>query len=99
VLVQLVNATKVSEWNDRVKVVGSLPKFAENLDDLQAAFGSSSAAADSISYMRGANDIVQKGLAGDEGAIASLKSYLGDNLVESLTKQSAIGQTFTDAGC
>jgi len=99
VLVQLVNATKVSEWNDRAKTIGSLPKFAETLDGLQAAFGSDKSAADSISYMRGANDIVQKGLGGDEGAIASLKTYLGTNLVDSLTKQAAIGKAFNDVGC
>lgn len=99
VLVQLVNATKVSEWNERAKVIGSLPNFAENLDALQAAFGGSTGAADSVTYMRGANDIVQKGLGGDESAIASLKSYLGTNLVESLTKQAPIGQAFSDTGC
>ena len=96
ILVQLPNETDVTKW---VTGVGTLPEFATQLDVIGAAVAGDAEASAAVDFSRGANEIVQRGYAGDAGAPAELAAYLGSDLMDTLSKQVPIGMAFDAAGC
>ncbi len=79
--------------------IGSLSQFSSQLDGMKAFIGGDELAAESISYMQGANEIVQRGLAGDTKASADLAAYLGTDLLKAVNKQNGISLALVAAGC
>jgi hypothetical protein len=96
---QFPNEPDVSKWSERVKLIGTLPEFAKQLDTLAAKLGGNADASKAIEYMKGANDIVQKGLAGDATAPQQLTQYLGTDLTATLMKQAPISVAMSAAKC
>jgi hypothetical protein len=86
-----------SEWAQ--VPLGSIPKFGDQLATVKAALGSDAAAADAISFMSGANDIVARGLGGDATAQADLVKYMGTDVSASVGKQLPISLAYSNAGC
>lgn len=79
--------------------IGKLPKFGDQLAAITASLGGDSAAAKSLSYMSGANDIVKRGLGGDAAAQADLTAYLGTDIAANVSKQLPISLAYSNAGC
>ena len=79
--------------------LGSIAKFGDQLAVINAALGSDSAAAAALSYMSGANDIVERGLGGDAAAQADLAAYMGTDIGANVGKQLPISIAYQDAGC
>ena len=77
-----------SEWSQIP--LGSVAKFGDQLAALTAALGSDADAASALSYMSGANDIVQRGLGGDSTAQADLAAYMGTDVGANVGKQLPI---------
>jgi len=96
---QLPKESDVSQWPERVKLIGTLPEFGKQLDTLQAQLGSNADAKQAIEFMQAANAIVEKGLGGDATAPQQLAQYLGDDLTKTLTKQVPIGLAMSAAKC
>jgi len=96
---QLPKESDVSQWPERVKLIGTLPEFGKQLDTLQAQLGSNADAKQAIEFMQAANAIVEKGLSGDATAPQQLAQYLGDDLTKTLTKQVPIGLAMSAAKC
>jgi hypothetical protein len=96
---QFPNEPDVSKWGERVKLIGTLPEFARQLDTIAAQLGGNADAGKAIEYMKGANDIVQKGLAGDATAPQQLTQYLGTDLTATLMKQAPISVAMSAAKC
>lgn len=96
---QLAEKSDLSEWPTTDSIVGTLPEFAAQLDTLEAQVGTNAAAAKEIDFMRGANDIVQRGIGGDAAAPAELATYLGDDLAGTLSRKTVILQASADLGC
>ncbi|HEX2783960.1 MAG TPA: hypothetical protein VHN36_10265 [Ilumatobacteraceae bacterium] len=86
-----------SEWSQIP--LGSIPKFGDQLAAVSAALGSDAAAADALTYMSGANDIVKRGLGGDSAAQADLTAYLGTDVGANVGKQLPISIAYQNAGC
>ena len=86
-----------SEWSQIP--LGSVPKFGDQLAVLTAALGSDADAASALSYMSGANDIVQRGLGGDSTAQADLAAYMGTDVGANVTKQVPISIAYDSVGC
>ena len=79
--------------------LGSLPKFGDQLTAVSAGLGGDASAADALSYMSGANDIVVRGLGGDTAAQADLAAYMGTDIGANIGKQLPISIAFQNAGC
>ena len=89
--------TPASEW---AKVpIGTISKFGDQLAAITAALGSDADAAAALSFMSGANDIVQRGLGGDTAAQADLAKYMGADISASIGKQLPISLAYSNAGC
>ncbi len=86
-----------SEWAQIP--LGTVPKFGDQLAAITAALGSDADAAAALSFMSGANDIVQRGLGGDTAAQADLATYMGADISASIGKQLPISIAFSNAGC
>ncbi len=86
-----------SEWSQIP--IGSVPKFGDQLAALTAALGSDADAASALSYMSGANDIVERGLGGDSTAQADLAAYMGTDVGANVGKQLPISIAYENAGC
>jgi|GEM_PF-2991107 len=86
-----------SEWTNIP--LGSLPKFGDQLAVVNAGLGSDAAAADALSYMSGANDIVVRGFGGDSAAQADLAAYMGTDIGANVGKQLPISIAYQNAGC
>jgi len=96
VVLGLVNSP-TSEW--AAIPIGTLPKFGDQLAELTASLSGDSAATDALSYMKGANDIVVRGVGGDTAAQADLGSYLGTDITANVSKQVPISVAYQNAGC
>jgi hypothetical protein len=96
ILSQLPTQTDVTQWPT---VVGTMPEFAAQLDVLGVAVAGDADATAAIEFYRGANDIAQRGYAGDATAPADLAAYLGGDLMEVLSKKTAIGIALDAADC
>jgi hypothetical protein len=79
--------------------LGSLPKFGDQLAVITTGLGSDGDAADALSFMSGANDIVQRGLGGDSAAQADLVTYMGTDVAANVGKQIPIVTAYSNAGC
>ena len=96
---QLGRQADLSLWPTDESIVGTLPEFADQLDTIEAQIGAGASVAKEIEFMRGANAIVQQGIGGDSTAPAALADYLGDDMVATLARKTAILQASADAGC
>lgn len=96
-IIQLPNQASVAEW--ATLPVGSISEFGQQLDRLSALQQSDPSVGDSIAFMSGANEIVQRGLSGDETASPALAEYLGDDVSGLIMKQMPFGPAFDAAGC
>ncbi len=92
-----LSGSPTTEWAQ--VPVGTLPKFGEQLAAINAALGSDADAAAALSFMSGANDIVQRGRGGDAAAQADLATYLGTDVSANLYKQLPISLAYSNAGC
>ncbi len=79
--------------------IGTLPEFGAQLATVSGALGSDSAAADAISFMSGANDIVIRGTGGDAAAQADLATYLGSDVTANIYKQQDISLAYANTTC
>ena len=86
-----------SEWAQIP--LGSVAKFGDQLAAVNSQLGSDAAAAEALSYMSGANDIVVRGLGGDAAAQADLKEYMGSDVGVNVGKQLPISIAYQNAGC
>jgi hypothetical protein len=96
---QLPRETDVARWAEMSKSIGTLSQFASQLATLQTQLGSDADAAKALSFMQSANEIVQKGVAGDASAPAQLSKQLGTDLTAILMKQSPITMAASAAHC
>jgi hypothetical protein len=86
-----------SEWTNIP--LGSLPKFGDQLAAVKAGLGSDANAAEALSFMSGANDIVVRGFGGDSAAQADLAAYMGTDIGANVGKQLPISIAYQNAGC
>ncbi|MEO8265076.1 MAG: hypothetical protein ABI706_06130, partial [Ilumatobacteraceae bacterium] len=86
-----------SEWAQIP--IGTIAKFGDQLAAMTATLGSDADASDALSFMSGANDIVQRGLGGDTAAQADLATYMGADISASIGKQLPISLAYSNAGC
>jgi hypothetical protein len=96
VTIGLTNSAS-SEWAEIP--IGSVAQFGDQLAVITAALGSDADAAEALSFMSGANDIVQRGLGGDAAAQADLSAYLGTDIGSNVGKQIPIVSAYQNAGC
>jgi len=89
--------TASSEWAGIP--LGSIASFGEQLATVTTALGSDADAAEALSFMSGANDIVQRGIGGDAAAQDDLATYMGTDTGVNLAKQLAISVAYQNAGC
>ena len=98
VVIGLSRNPDVSSWS--TTPIGTLPEFASQLKTLERGLAQTGPeAADAIAFMQGANDIVQKGVAGDAAAGTDLAAYLGTDVMKSIQKQTPIGLAMEKVGC
>jgi hypothetical protein len=79
--------------------IGSVDQFGDELAVVTAGLGNDADAAAALSYMSGANDIVVRGLGGDETAQGELTNYLGTDITANVGKQLPISIAYQNAGC
>ena len=96
IVVQLQNQPDVSNWPTGI---GSMPQFGVQLDTLAALKPYDAGVADTISFFKGANEIAQRGYAGDTAAPADLAEYIGTDVAAVISKQIPIGMALDAAGC
>jgi len=96
VVAQLGNQPDVTQW---MTGVGTMSEFASQLDVLASLEPYDAGVADAIAYYRGANEIAQRGFAGDTAAPAELTAYIGADIAEALAKKVSFGIAADAAGC
>lgn len=93
---QLGNQPDVTQW---MTGVGTMPEFGNQLDTLATLEPYDDGVADAIAFYRGANEIAQRGFAGDTTAAAELVTFIGPDLTDTLSKKVAFGIAADAAGC
>lgn len=96
VVSQLGNQPDVTQW---MTGVGTMSEFGTQLDTLSALEPYDDGVVEAIAFYRGANEIAQRGFAGDTAAPAELVTYIGPDLTETLSKKVAFGIAADAAGC
>lgn len=96
IVAQLGNQPDVTQW---MTGVGTMSEFGSQLDTLSALEPYDDGVADAIAYYRGANEIAQRGFAGDTAAPAELTAYIGSDIADVLAKQVSFGMASDAAGC
>jgi hypothetical protein len=96
VVIGLTNSP-ASGWADIP--LGTIPQFGAQLETITAALGSDAEATDALSFMSGANDIVQRGIGGDSAAQADLTTYMGTDVTANISKQIPISLAYEKLGC
>jgi hypothetical protein len=96
VVIGLTNSPS-AEWADIP--LGSIDKFGDQLAVITAAVGSDADAAEALSYMSGANDIVERGLGGDAAAQDDLVTYMGTDVAANVGKQLPIVLAYDKLDC
>jgi hypothetical protein len=96
IVAQLGNQSDVTQW---MTGVGTMPEFADQLNALKVLIPYDGGVADSIAFFEGANEIAQRGFAGDTAAPAELATYIGPDLTAVLSKQIPFGMASEAAGC
>lgn len=79
--------------------LGTLETFGDDIAAVQAVLGNNSQAAGALQYMADANDIVQRGLGGDDAAQADLTTAIGTDAGVNVNKQIPIALAADQAGC
>ena len=79
--------------------LGHLDTFGDDISAVQAVLGANSQAAGALQYMADANEIVQRGLGGDEAAQADLTTAIGTDAGVNVNKQIPIALAASQAGC
>ncbi len=92
-----LTGSPVSEWSQIP--LGTIAQFGDQLATITAGLGSDADAADALSFMSGANDIVERGLGGDTSAQADLTTFMGSDVTASIGKQIPISMAYSNAGC
>ena len=96
ILAQLPGQTDVTQWPVGI---GTMPEFGTQLDALAVLVPFDGGVAEQLDFFRGANEIAQRGYAGDTAAPAELGTYLGSDITAVLTRQVPIGSALSAAGC
>ena len=96
ILAQLPGMDGVSAWPVDI---GTMSEFGGQLDTLSALEPFGDGVTDSLDFYRGANEIAQRGYAGDVSASADLAEYLGPQLGAVLSRQVALSMALDAAGC
>ena len=96
VVAQLGSQPDVTQW---MTGVGTMSEFENQLNVLSALEPYDDGVADAIAYYRGANEIAQRGFAGDTAAPAELTAYIGSDIADVLAKKVSFGIASDAAGC
>lgn len=96
VVVQLANQEDVTQW---ATGVGTMSEFGNQLTAMEALIPYDDGVADSLAFFKGANEIAQRGYAGDTAAPAELSAYIGSDVAAVLAKQQPFGLAMQAAGC
>ena len=96
VVVQLANQEDVAQW---ATGVGTMSEFGNQLTAMEALIPYDDGVADSLAFFKGANEIAQRGYAGDTAAPADLSAYIGSDVAAVLAKQQSFGLAMEAAGC
>ena len=96
VVVQLGNQPDVTQW---VTGVGTMSEFGNQLTAMEALIPYDDGVADTLAFFQGANEIAQRGYAGDTAAPAELAAYIGPDLQSVLLKNISFGMASDAAGC
>ncbi|MEQ1703109.1 MAG: hypothetical protein ABMA25_23635 [Ilumatobacteraceae bacterium] len=96
ILAQLPGQTDVAQWPVGI---GTMPEFGAQLDALVVLVPFDGGVAEQLDFFRGANEIAQRGYAGDAAAPTDLAAYLGSDITAVLTRQIPIGSALAAAGC
>ena len=95
-VVQLGDQADVTQW---ATGIGTMPEFGNQLDALAVLIPFDDGVAESLAFFEGANEIAQRGYAGDSAAPAELAAYIGPDLTAVLSKQIPFGMASDAAGC
>ena len=90
------NQPDLTQWTTGV---GTMSKFGEQLDALSVLIPYDDGVAESLAFFKGANEIAQRGYAGDTAAPAELAAYLGPDLAAVLSRQIPFSMAAEAAGC
>lgn len=96
VIVQLANQSDITQWST---IVGTMPEFAAQLDTLRALEQYGDDVAASIDFYAEANEIAQRGYAGDAGAAEELAAFVGTDVGAALAKRTPLAIAFDAADC
>ena len=96
VVIGLTNSPS-SEW--ATIPIGSITQFGDQLAVATAGLASDPDAAEALAFMSGANDIVVRGIGGDDAAQADLAAYLGPDTAAIISKQVPISIAYGNVGC
>jgi hypothetical protein len=96
IIVQLPSQAEVTTWPTGI---GTIPEFGAQLDTLSALAPYGADVAETVAFFKGANEIVQRGYAGDAAAARELTDYLGTDASALLSKQVSFGVALDAAGC
>jgi hypothetical protein len=95
-IVQLATIPDVANWT---LSIGSMPQFGDQLAAMAVLIPFDDGVAEQLAFFQGANEIVQRGLAGDATAPADLAAVLGDDISATLSRQIPFGMAMEAAGC
>lgn len=96
IVIQLPNQSDVANWPTGI---GTMSDFGAQLDTLAVLEPYDPGVADTLSFFKGANEIAQRGYAGDTGAPGELGTYIGTDVSAVLSKQIPVGMAMDAAGC
>lgn len=95
-VVQLATIPDVANWS---LSIGTMPQFGDQLSAMAVLIPFDGGVAEQLTFFEGANEIAQRGLAGDAAAPAELAAYLGDDISATLARQIPFGTAMDAAGC
>ncbi len=95
-IAQLGTQSDVTQWSPEL---GTMSDFGRQLDVLATLEPYDAGVADAIAFYRGANEIAQRGYAGDSTAPADLATYVGPDVAEVLGKKIPFAMASDAAGC
>lgn len=79
--------------------VGTMSEFGNQLDALAVLEPYGDGVAEVLAFFRGADEIAQRGFAGDTAAAAELATYIGPDIAAVLAKQMPLAIASDAAGC
>jgi len=96
VVVQFAGQADVTQWST---IVGTMDQFGTQLDTLRALEPYGADVKASIDFFAGANDITQRGFAGDTAAAAELATFVGTDIGAALAKRTPLAIAFDATDC